>query len=126
MAILATALLLATAIPAAAADAATPFQAPGEMSLSFERETARLLGPEALVLVKCTGSPNGICSGTMTLSAAGHQHKAPFSVVVGAVQSLAVHVGSSRARGAGRALAVAKTAQPSGRFVRTTGVLRFR
>lgn len=117
-------LLLPTAIPAIAV-ASTPFDAPSEMNLSFASESARLVGHEALVLVRCTGSRNGICSGTVTVSARGRKHKVPFSVVGGSIQSLTVPVGSSRALGATSGLAVARTVQPSGGYVRSSEVLHF-
>lgn len=122
---LCAAALLATAIPASAAAQSTPFDTPSEMSLSFAGRTARLVGPDALVLVKCTGSHNGICSGTVTLSAGGKKHKVPFSVVGGNRQSLTVPVGLSKALGATSGLAVAKTVQPSGGYVRNSEVLHF-
>ncbi|MGH3426584.1 MAG: hypothetical protein ACRDQZ_03265, partial [Mycobacteriales bacterium] len=123
---LCAATLLASAVPAIAAARSTVFDAPSEMSLSFARETARLVGPDALVLVKCGGSQNGSCSGTVTLSAGGHKHKAPFSVVGGASQSLVVPVGSSRALSGTSGLAVARTAQPSGGYARSSEVLHFK
>lgn len=122
----AAALLATAAVPATAAAWSAPFDAPTEMSLSFARDTARLVGPDALVLVKCTGSRIGICSGTVTLSAGGRKHKAPFSVTGGSSQSLAVPVGSSKALGSTAGLAVAKTAQASGGYVQNTDVLHFR
>jgi hypothetical protein len=123
---LCAALLLATALPAIAAGRSAPLAAPSEMNLTFASESARLVGREALVLVKCTGSRNGICSGTVTVSAGGRQHKVPFSVIGGSVQSLTVPVGSSRTLGATSGLAVAKTVQPSGGYARSSEVLHFR
>ncbi len=96
------------------------------MSLSFRSETARLVGPDALVLVKCIGSQNGICSGTVTLAARGQKHRVPFSVVGGSSLSLTVPVGSSKGLGATSGLAVAKTTQPSGGFARSSEVLHFK
>jgi hypothetical protein len=118
-------LLLATTLPAIAAGRSIPLAASPEMNLSFASESARLIGREALVLVKCTGSRNGICSGTVTVSAGGRQHKVPFSVVGGSIQSLTVPVGSSRTIDATSGLAVAKTAQPSGGFALSSEVLHF-
>jgi hypothetical protein len=123
---LCAAALLATAVPAIAAAGSTPFAAAAEMSLSFASQSAPLVGPEALVRVRCTGPQDGICSGTVTLSAGGRKHKVPFSVVGGSGQSLTVPVGSSRALGASSGLAVAKTLQPSGGYVRDSEVLHFR
>lgn len=117
--------LLASAIPAMAAARSTVFEAPAEMSLYFARGTARLVGPDALILVKCTGSQDGICSGTVTLSAAGHKHKVPFSVVGGSSQSLTVPVGLSKDLSGTSGLAVARTAQPSGGSARSSEVLHF-
>jgi hypothetical protein len=124
-AILCAAALLGGAIPSLAAARSTALEAPTEMSLSFASATARLIGPEALVLVKCTGSQNGICSGTVTLSNEGHRHKVTFSVVGGSKQSLTVPVGSPRGPGA-TGLAVAETSLPAGGYVRSAEVLHFR
>jgi hypothetical protein len=117
--------LLLSAIPAMAAARSTVFEALSEMSLSFPRQTARLVGPDALFLVKCAGSQNGICSGTVTLSAGGQKHKVPFSVVGGSSQSLTVPVGSSKGLSGTAGIAVARTVQPSGGSVRSSEVLHF-
>ena len=117
------ALLATAAAPAVAGASSTIFDTPSQMSLSFARGTAHLLGRDALVQVRCAGSRNGTCNGTVTLSAGGHKHKVPFAVVGGSSESLTVPVGS---RHAASALAVAKTAQPAGGYVRSSEVLHFR
>jgi hypothetical protein len=117
--------LLFAATPAVAAAQSVPLEPASPMSLSFASETARLVGSDALVLVKCTGSRNGICNGTVTLSAGGQKHKVPFSVVGGSSQSLVVPVGSSEDLGSTSGLAVARTSQPSGGYRRSSEVLHF-
>ena len=101
-----------------------------EMSLEFTRSTARVVGSGALVFVKCTGPSGGMCTGTVALRLGARSHKAAFSVVGGASQSVVVPLGSDRAafdRAGGKtALAVAGTAQPLGSYVETTGVLHIR
>lgn len=125
--ICAAALLLATVAPAAIASADPVL--PGvrsETSLVFTAETARLVGSTALVPVKCLGPREESCTGTVTLTANGRKHKAPFSVIGGTSQSLAVPVGSGRGLTERRAVAVARTLQPLGDYARSSGVLRFR
>ncbi|HEY5052211.1 MAG TPA: hypothetical protein VII45_02260 [Solirubrobacterales bacterium] len=118
--------LLASSIPAIAAARSSVFEAPSQMNLSFARGTARVIGRDALILVKCTGSQNGTCSGTVTLSAGGRKHRAPFSVIGGGSQSLTVPVGSGKDLSGTSGLAVARTAQPSGGSARSSEVLHFR
>ena len=120
------AFLSLTAASALAAARATVFEAGSETSLSFARRTARLVGPEALVLVECAGPKDGICSGTVTVSAGGHQHKTPFSLLGGSRQSLAVTVGPAKALSGTSGLAVARTLQAGGGFARSSEVLHFR
>jgi hypothetical protein len=121
-AMLCAAALLAAAVPAIAAGS-TVFDTPSQMSLSFSRGSARLLGRDALVPVRCAGSRSGTCNGTVTLSAGGRKHEVPFAVVGGSGENLTVPIGSHHAASA---LAVAKTVQPAGGYVRSSEVLRFR
>jgi hypothetical protein len=123
------ALLFASTAPAGAATAA-PGAGSEEMSLEFTRSTARVVGSGALVFVECTGSSNGLCTGTVTLALGTSKHKVPFSIVGGASQSLVVPLGSDK-RAFGRsggqtAVGVASTAQPLGNYVETTGVLHLK
>jgi hypothetical protein len=118
------AFLLAVAPGVAAARSLVP-GAPAQMSLVFTRGTAHLVGRNALVGVKCVGSRNGTCSGTVTLTVRGHKRKAPFSVIGGSAQSLVVPV-ASHGRAAVRGVAVARTVQAAGGYARSSGVLHFR
>ncbi len=120
---LCAAALLATAAAPTTAGARSAFDAPSQMSLSFARGSAQLLGRDALVQVRCAGSRNGTCNGTVILSTGGRKHKVPFAVVGGSSESLTVPVGSHHASSA---LAVAKTVQPAGGYARSSEVLRFR
>lgn len=123
---LCVAALLASAVPAGSAAGSSPFDGGSPMSLVFMRPTARVVGSEALVSVKCVGSRNAICSGTVSISIAHRRHQAPFSVGGGSRQSLAVPVGPRRAVGNALGRAVASTTQPSGGYVRIREALRFR
>ncbi|HET6571876.1 MAG TPA: hypothetical protein VFG58_10370 [Solirubrobacterales bacterium] len=96
------------------------------MSLVFVRPTARVVGSQALISVRCVGSRNAVCSGTVSISVAHRRHRAPFSVGGGSRQSLAVPVGPRRAVDGALGRAVANTAQPSGGYVRIREALRFR
>lgn len=93
-----------------------------ELSLVFPSQEAHLAGSQALVLVKCLGSEVSTCNGTLTLATGGNKHKVPFSVIGGTSQNLTVPLGSN-ADAAKRAIAVARTSQASGRYVRSSEVL---
>jgi hypothetical protein len=99
---------------------------PAAMSLMFTRHRASLVGPRALVYVKCTGSASHACEGTLALRGAGGAHKVPFTIDRGESQVLVVPLGSDgdSLGGSGRARAVASTLQLSGSTVRTSSVLR--
>jgi hypothetical protein len=98
------------------------------MSLSFARDNARVVGTKALVFVKCTGPESGFCTGTVTLSLAGEDHKVPFSVAGGRRQTVIVPLGSADpGETVGRkALAVASTVQPLGPCQESERLLRLR
>lgn len=113
---------LAAPSPTSAAPPPTPSS---ELSLAFNSESAHLVGSQALVLVKCLGSRASTCNGTLTLSTAGNRHRVPFSVIGGTSEDLAVPLGSD-ASSARRAVAVARTVQASGRYVRSSEVIRLR
>ncbi|HVY97631.1 MAG TPA: hypothetical protein VHA54_11785 [Solirubrobacterales bacterium] len=124
------ALVCATAALAVAAPAAASAEAPfgaatAPVSANFARPVAKVVGNQALVQLHCAGSRLGVCSGTISVAAAGARHQVPFSVLGGTSDSVAVPV----ARGAldsGRGIAVARTAQPAGGFAQATEVLRLR
>jgi hypothetical protein len=120
------AVLFLTGLPALAPAESSVFDHGSETSLGFARGTAELLGPDALVLVRCSGARGDTCNGTLTLSFSGNKHKTPFSVLAGTTQSLPVSVGGGDQLAGKRAVAVAKTLQPTGRFARSSEVLRFR
>lgn len=111
-------------LPGVASAFADPSPSP-EMSVTFPSERARLVGSQAVVLVKCLGSEASVCNGTLTLTTSGNKHKVPFSVSGGAKQSLTVPLGADAAT-ARRAVAVARTAQAGGIYARSSEVLRFR
>jgi hypothetical protein len=110
------------AVPAASAAPGSQ----GEMNLEFARSSVRTVGPGALVFVKCTGSETGLCTGTVTLTIAGADHKVPFSVSGGVSQGLVVPLGSAGVGRGATALGVTSTAQPIGAFAQTTEVLHFK
>jgi hypothetical protein len=120
--------LLVAAVPASGSAVAgwSPPGAGSQMSLSFARSTAQIVGTQALVLVRCDGSRKGICNGTVTVSAGGRKHRAPFAVAGGSRQLLAVPVGSRKALGGTSGRAVARTVQPTGGYLRSGEMLRFR
>jgi len=99
--------------------------ASSELSLAFPSEKAHLVGSQALVFVKCLGSQANTCNGTLTLTTSGNKHKVPFSVIGGTSQNLTVPLGSD-ADTAKRAVAVARTAQGSGGYARSSEVLHLR
>jgi len=113
-------------VPALAPAQSSVFDTGSETNLGFVRETADLVGSEALVLVRCNGSDGGTCSGTLTLSFSGHRQKAPFSVLAGTSQTVSVPVGRGTRLAGRRTVAVAKTTQSTGRFARSSEVLHFR
>ena len=92
--------------------------------LTFPSTEAHVEGSRASFWVECSGSEAGTCNGTVTLSANGRRHNLPFSVVAGTHQSLTVRLGSKST--AKRVVAVAKTAQLDGGYVRSWGLLELR
>jgi hypothetical protein len=125
------ALIFSSTAVASAATTTEAFPGAGpEMSLEFTRATTRVVGPGALVFVKCAGSTSGLCTGTVTLQLGASHRKVPFSIFGGASQGLVVPLGSDKqafARAGGQtALATASTAQPLGSYVETTGVLHIK
>ena len=100
------------------------------MTLSFTRATARIAGPGALVQVRCTGSSAARCIGTISLTAAGGVHKAPYSIGKGRRQYVVVPLGSDRRLldrlETARATATASTVQVGGAAVRTKRALKLK
>jgi hypothetical protein len=100
------------------------------MTVSFPRASARIAGPGALVQVKCSGSSAARCMGTLSLSAAGTVHKAPYSISRGRRQYVVVPLGTDLdrigGRGAARATATASTIQVGGAAVMTRRALKLK
>jgi len=117
------ALISLAALPALASAEALVPGGNSEMSLVFSAESAHLVGSSALVPVKCLGSGNGLCNGTVTLTVKGAKHKVPFALVGGSAQTLEVPVGSAGGLSGATAVAVARTQQAVGGYSRATGVL---
>jgi hypothetical protein len=111
--------ICALAIPAAAGAASS-----SELSLTFPSEEAHVEGSRATFWVECSGSEGTTCSGTVTLTTSGKKHNVPFSVLGGTHQNLSVRVGANSTTR--RVVAVARTAQPYGGYVRSWGLLEFR
>jgi len=109
--------LATLAIPSAAGAASSA-------ELTFPSQEADVVGSKASFWVQCSGSETSTCEGTLTLTANGRKHLVPFSVVAGTNQSLSVRLGSSST--AKRVVAVAKTAQDDGGYVRSWGLLELR
>lgn len=119
--LLATACVLAVvAIPgvAGAAGLASPSE------LTFPSDEAHVSGARASFWVECASTEASTCKGTVTLSTDGRRHKVPFSVVAGTRQNLSVRVGADSTTR--RVVAVARTAQVDGRYVRSWGLLELR
>jgi hypothetical protein len=114
--------LCALAIPGAAGAAAAGLASSSE--LTFPSDEAHVNGSRASFWVECSASETTTCSGTVTLTTDGKKHNVPFSVVAGTHQSLSVRLGAKST--AKRVVAVAKTAQPDGRYVRSWGLLELR
>jgi hypothetical protein len=115
---------------AALATASTAIAGGPEMSIGFTQRTATVAGPGALVSVKCTGSADRECTGTLTVEGLSESHSVSYAVARGEEKSLVVPLGSERRFFAGIASpkmkAVAETMQPTGCSVRTARLLRFK
>jgi len=120
----ATGALALLILPGAASADAGPAASP-EISLAFPSGRAQLVGSRAVVPVECLGAEYSTCNGTLTLTTGGNKHKVPFAMIGGASQNLAVPLGSDADK-AKRAVAVARTAQETGGYSRSSEVLRFR
>ena len=114
--------LCALAIPGAVGAAAAGLASSSE--LTFPSDEAHVIGSRASFWVECSASETTTCSGTVTLTTDGKKHNVRFSVVAGTHQSLSVRLGARST--AKRVVAVAKTAQPDGGYVRSWGLLELR
>lgn len=97
-------------------------------AVEFTRETVSLVGPRALVSVKCAGAAREPCIGTLALRGSAGAHKVAYSIDCEAEQILVVPLGSNE-RAIGRlksVRAVAKTLQADGGSVNTAKRLRIR
>lgn len=112
--------LAVLAVPGAAG-AASGSGSP-ELSLTFPTNEAHLSGSRASVWATCEGPEARVCNGTLTLTRSGHQHHVPFSVIAGTNQSLSVPLGVNSA--AKRIVAIVRTEQANGDFLRTRSILR--
>jgi hypothetical protein len=119
-------LLAGPALTGSAAASSTAFDTPSQMNLVFTEGSARLIGSQALIQVRCEGPQSGICTGTAVLKVAGQEHKVPFAVTGGTRSSLAVSLDSADALRGKRAVALAKTVQQSGGYLRAREVLRLK
>jgi hypothetical protein len=113
--------LAVLAIPGADDAAAGPASS---SELTFPSDEAHVEGSRASFWVECSDSEAGTCNGTLTLTTNGKKRKVPFSVVAGTHQNLTVSLGPRST--AKRFVAVARTAQADGGYVRSWGVLELR
>ncbi len=90
--------------------------------LTFPTDEAHVSGSRASFWVECSSSET--CNGTVSLTANGKKHNLPFSVLAGTRQNLSVRVGAGSTTK--RVIAVAKTAQIDGRYIRSWGLLELR
>lgn len=118
---LATICALAILAILAAGAAAGSNESP-ELSLAFPTGEAHLSGSQASVWTSCRGPEARVCNGTLTLTTSGNKHKVPFSVIAGTNQNLTVPLGADST--AKRIVAIVKTAQANGAYVRSRQVLR--
>ena len=101
-----------------------------KMAIEFTSATARVVGPGAVVRVRCTGVGARGCVGTLAINAPGEPPEVPYSIDRGRQQALVVPLGEQRSIFAGmvavRSRVVARTVQSSGGSIRTARVLRFK
>jgi len=99
---------------------------PSPMSVEFTRKRATLVGPRALVSVRCSGLASYTCEGTLVLKGVGGAHKVPYSIERGEKRILAVPLGDEETEvdPGCKAKVVARTLQLSGGTVRTSSVLQ--
>lgn len=111
--------LAVVAMPGAAGAAVS-----SNSELTFPSDEAHVAGSKASFWVECSSAETSTCTGTVTLTTNGKKHNVPFSVVAGTRQNLSVRVGAGSTTK--RVVAVAKTAQADGRYVRSWGLLELR
>lgn len=109
-----------------AAAASSVFDTPSQMNLVFTKGSARIVGSEALVPVRCEGPQAGICTGTAVFKVAGKKREFPFAVTGGTRSSLAVTLGRAEGLRGKRAVALARTVQQGGGYANAREVLRLR
>jgi hypothetical protein len=112
--------LAVIAIPGAAAGS----NPSPKLSLTFPTKEAHLSGSQASVWSTCQGPETHVCNGTLTLTTSGDKHSVPFSVIAGTNQNLTVPLGADST--ANRIVAVVKTAQSNGVYLRSRNVLHLR
>lgn len=95
-----------------------------ELSLTFPTREAHPSGSQVSVWATCQGPEARVCSGTLTLTRSGNKQEVPFSVIAGTNQSLSVPLEVDPT--AKRVVAVVKTAQANGAYVRSREVLHLR
>jgi hypothetical protein len=119
----------ATAVSVPAPAAATASASEG-MSLEFTSKVARVVGPGALVKVKCSGSEAPGCVGTLAIYAPGEPPEVAYSIDRGEERVVVVPLGSQRDLFDGivslKTRVVAQTVQEAGGSVLTARVLRFK
>jgi hypothetical protein len=115
--------------PAASAEAGAEAAAvPPPATVEFTSRTVSLVGPRALVDVKCAGAAGEPCIGTLALRGSAGAHKVAYSIDCEEEQILVVPLGSNE-RAIGRlksVRAVARTLQLDGGSVDTAKRLRIR
>jgi hypothetical protein len=124
----------ADAVPSSEGEVTSPVApevpATSQMTVRFPSHTARVSGPGALVSVRCTGSADRECTGTLTLEGLSESHSVSYAVGRGERRQLVVPLGAERSFFDGIASpkmrVVAETMQPTGSSVRTARLLRFR
>lgn len=114
--------LAVLALPGAASAETAGLSSSSE--LTFPSDEAHVSGSRASFWVECSSSEASSCNGTLSLTTNGKKHNLPFSVLAGTRQNLTVRVGSGSTTK--RVVAVAKTAQADGRYVRSWGLLELR
>jgi hypothetical protein len=101
------------------------------MSIDFTSPTARVVGPGALVSVRCAGTSATSCVGTLAIEAPGEQPpEVAYSVDRGEERAIVVPLGEQRTFFDGivavRTRVVAETVQAEGGAVRSVRTLRFK